>query len=141
MRIRERHHVKVSAVARAFVLVALLGPALWHQDTRGAHRAGHHRLRSGRCRTLADWRQRLPVLVVITVEAALVGAVCGFTIHATLGVLGALAVPPFTAGLYRGIQGVALALSAQLTAVVVDLVRRLRRARAPTRASAPSAGT
>ena len=79
-------------------------------------------------------------MVVITVEAALVGAVCGFTIHSTLAVLGALAVPPFTAGLYRGIQGVALALSAQLTAIVVDLVRRPSTGSAPTRASAPSAG-
>ena len=69
--------------------------------------------------TLADWRQRLPVLVVTTADAALVGAVCGLTIHDTLAVLGALAVPPFTAGLYRGIQGVALALSAQMSAVVI----------------------
>src|SRR5690606_9310868 len=112
------HHVKVSAVARAFVLVALFGPALWNQDTAGILALvtiGSVWLLS----TLADWRQRLPVLVVTTVDAALVGAVCGFTINDTLGVLGALAVPPFTAGLYRGIQGVALALSAQMSAVVV----------------------
>lgn len=118
MRVRERHHVKVSAVARGFVLVALLGPALWNQDgeaivalvTIGA---------VWFLSTMADWRQSLPVLVVTTVDAALVGAVCGFTINDTLGVLGALAVPPFTAGLYRGIQGVALALSAQMSAVVL----------------------
>src|SRR4029453_18101266 len=63
--------------------------------------------------------QRLPVLVVMTVEAAMIGAVCGFTIHSTLPVLGALAVPPFTPGLYRSLQGVALALFAQLSAVVI----------------------
>lgn len=118
MRIRERHHVKVSAVARAFVLVALFGPALWNQDKAGIIALvtiGSVWMLS----TLADWRQRLPVLVVTTVDAAVVGAVCGFTINETLGVLGALAVPPFTAGLYRGIQGVALALSAQMSAVVI----------------------
>ncbi len=118
MRIRERHHVKVSAVARVFVLVALLAPALWRQDTPAIVALvtiGSVWTLS----TLADWRQRLPVLLVTTVEAALVGAVCGFTLHSTLGVLGALAVAPFTAGLYRGIQGVALALSAQMSAVVV----------------------
>ena len=118
MRNRERHHVKVSAVARAFVLVALLGPALWDRNTPAIIAL----LTIGTVwtlSTLADWRQRLPVLVVTTVEAALIGAICGFTIHDTLAVLGALAVPPFTAGLYRGIQGVALAMSAQMSAVVV----------------------
>ncbi|WP_372733348.1 sensor histidine kinase [Nocardioides sp.] len=110
--------MKVSAVARAFVLVALLGPALWSRDTPATIAIitiGAIWMLS----TLADWRQRLPVLAVATAEAALVGAVCGFTIHSTLGVLGALAVAPFTAGLYRGIQGVSLALSAQMSAVVV----------------------
>jgi signal transduction histidine kinase len=118
LRIRERHHAKVGAVARAFVMVALLGPALWRQDAAAILAlltiSGVWTLS-----TLADWRQRLPVLVVTTAEAAMVGVVCGFTINSTLGVLGALAVPPFTAGLYRGIQGVALALSAQMTALVV----------------------
>lgn len=118
MRIRERHHVKVSAFARAFVFVALLGPALWDRNTPAIIAL----VTIGTVwtlSTLADWRQRLPVLVVTTVEAAVIGAVCGFTIHDTLAVLGALAVPPFTAGLYRGIQGVALALSAQMSAVVI----------------------
>ncbi len=118
MRARERHHVKVSAVARALVLVALLGPALWHQDTAGILAL----VTIGAVwalATIADWGQRLPVLVVSTVEAAMVGAICGFALDSTLGVLGALAVPPFTAGLYRGIQGVALALSAQMSAVVI----------------------
>ena len=118
MRIRERHHVKVSAVARAFVLASLFGPALWNQDTAGLIAL----VTIGAVwslSTLADWRQRLPVSLVTTVEAVVVGAVCAFTLSDTLGVLGALAVPPFTAGLYRGIQGVALALSAQMSALVV----------------------
>jgi signal transduction histidine kinase len=118
MRVRERQHVRLAAAARAFVLVALLGPVLWTQDTPGLIAL----VTIGAVwalTTLADWRQRLPVMLVITVEAAMVGAICGFTIHSSLAVLGALAVPPFTAGLYRSLQGVALALSAQLTAIVV----------------------
>jgi signal transduction histidine kinase len=118
MRRREQQHVRLSAAARSFVLVALLGPVLWSRDTAALVALvtiGAIWLLT----TLADWRQRLPVLLLATVEAALVGAVCGFTIHSSLAVLGALAVPPFTAGLYRAMQGVALALSAQLTAVVV----------------------
>jgi signal transduction histidine kinase len=118
MRVRERQHVRLAAAARAFVLVALLGPVLWTQDTPGLvalMTIGAVWVLS----TLADWRQRLPVMLVITVEAAMVGAICGFTIHGSLAVLGALAVPPFTAGLYRSLQGVALGLSAQLTAIVV----------------------
>ena len=118
MRIRDRQHVRLSAAARAFVLVALLGPVLWSRDTAALIAL----ITIGvvwTLSTIADWRQRLPVMVVVVVEAALVGAVCGFTIHTSLAVLGALAVPPFTAGLYRSLQGVALALSAQLTTVVV----------------------
>ena len=118
MRVRERQHVRLAAAARAFVLVALLGPVLWTQDTPGLvalMTIGAVWVLS----TLADWRQRLPVMLVITVEAAMIGAICGFSIHGSLAMLGALAVPPFTAGLYRSLQGVALGLSAQLTAIVV----------------------
>ena len=91
--------------------------------------------------TLADWRQRLPVMVVITVEAALVGAVCGFAIHSSLAVLGALAVPPVhRRPLPRRCRASRSALSAQLTAVVVVVVRVLRRPHHRSRASARSAG-
>lgn len=118
MRVRERQHVRLAAAARAFVLVALLAPVLWQRDAWGLGAI----VVIGciwSLSTLADWRQRLPVLVLVTVEATVVGAVCGFVVHETLAVLGALAVAPFTAGLYRSLQGVALALSAELTAVVV----------------------
>ena len=54
--------------------------------------------------TLADWRQRLPVMVVITVEAAADRRGLRLHAHSTLAVLGALAVPPFTAGLYRSLR-------------------------------------
>src|SRR3954463_4517672 len=117
MRVRERQHVRLGAAARAFVLVALLGPVLWAQDA-----AALVALLVIGCvwglTTLADWRQRLPVMLVIAMESAVVGAICGFTLESSLAVLGALAVAPFTAGLYRSLQGVAVALAAQLTAIV-----------------------
>src|SRR5262249_3561376 len=49
---------------------------------------------------------------------ALVGSVAGLSSHSTVAVLGAIAVPPFTAGLRRGTRGVTLSLSAELTTYV-----------------------
>ncbi len=63
-------------------------------------------------------RLGLNSVVASTVEAALVGAVCGLTLEAAPAVLGALAVPPFVASLRRGPRGMALALSAELTTLV-----------------------
>jgi signal transduction histidine kinase len=61
----------------------------------------------------------LPGTLLLVLDAALVGSVAGLSSHSTTAVLGAIAVPPFTAGLSRGIRGVSLALSAELTAYVV----------------------
>ena len=59
----------------------------------------------------------LPNSVVSTVEAALVGVVCGLTVEGTPGVLVTLAVPPFIAGLRQGARGVGWALATQLLAI------------------------
>jgi len=61
----------------------------------------------------------LPTTMLLVLDSAMVGSVAGLTSHASLAVLGAIAVPPFTAGLRRGTRGVALSLSAELTAYVV----------------------
>jgi signal transduction histidine kinase len=61
----------------------------------------------------------LPGTLLLVLDAALVGSVAGLSSHSTVAVLGAIAVPPFTAGLSRGIRGVSLSLSAELTAYVV----------------------
>ena len=93
MRVRERQHVELSAAARAFVLVALLGPVLWTQDTAalvalitiGAVWA---------LGTLADWRQRLPVMRGHHRRGGDGRARSAASrIHSSLAVLGALAVP------------------------------------------------
>ena len=44
---------------------------------------------------------------------------CALSLDVSLAVLGALAVPPFTAGLRRGPRGMLLALSAELIPLVV----------------------
>jgi signal transduction histidine kinase len=61
----------------------------------------------------------IPVVLLLVLDAALIGSVVGLSSHNHFAVIGALAVPPFTAGLQRGIRGVALSMSAQLTAYVV----------------------
>src|SRR3954452_16397245 len=60
----------------------------------------------------------LPATMLLVLDSALVGSVAGLSSVSTAAVLGALAVPPFTAGLRRGTRGVALSLSAELSAYV-----------------------
>ncbi|MDN4163488.1 sensor histidine kinase [Nocardioides abyssi] len=67
---------------------------------------------------LAEFRPGVSTGFATTFDAVVVGLVCGITVGDTLPVLAALAVPPFTAGLYRGAVGVALAMSAQLVALL-----------------------
>jgi signal transduction histidine kinase len=61
----------------------------------------------------------VPATLLLVLDSALVGSVAGLSAHSTVAVLGALAVPPFTSGLRRGTRGVALSLSAELSAYVV----------------------
>ncbi len=75
----------------------------------------------------------IPGTLLLVLDAALIGSVAGLSSHSTTAVLGAMAVPPFTAGLSRGLRGVALSLSAELTAYVVIAFSapETRRTRAP----------
>jgi signal transduction histidine kinase len=61
----------------------------------------------------------IPGTLLLILDAALVGSVTGLSSHSTTAVLAALAVPPFTGGLSRGVRGVALSLSAELSTYVV----------------------
>ena len=110
-------HLRISAAARGFVLLALGGPILWGQDVDsvlalaslalGWMLALNLELRLPRGRTLVG-----------VADAAFVGVVVAATTDSQ-AVLGALAVPPFVGGLWTGIRGVLLALSSQLATVVV----------------------
>jgi signal transduction histidine kinase len=64
----------------------------------------------------------LPLTLLLVLDSALIGSVAGLSSHSTTAVLGAMAVPPFTAGLSRGARGVALSLSAELAMFVVLVV-------------------
>jgi signal transduction histidine kinase len=64
----------------------------------------------------------IPPTLLLVLDSALIGSIAGLSSHSAVAVLGAIAVPPFTAGLRRGTRGVALSLSAELaTYVVVSL--------------------
>jgi signal transduction histidine kinase len=61
----------------------------------------------------------IPVVALFVLDSALIGSVVGLSSRNHLAVMGALAVPPFTAGLQRGTRGVALSMSALLSSYVV----------------------
>jgi signal transduction histidine kinase len=102
--------------ARIFGFVVLSIPLLWSREETGLLAL----LTIGIVWAAAVGADRLGLnsVVASSVEAALVGAVCGLTLEAAPAVLGSLAVPPFVASLRRGPRGMALALSAELVAMV-----------------------
>ena len=108
---------RIAAAARGFVLLALGGPILWGRDV--ASLVALAALGTGWLLAL-NLEMRAPRLRVplVVLDAGFVGLVAG-TELGDQAVLGALAVPPFVAGLWRGLRGVLLALSAELIAVVV----------------------
>lgn len=67
---------------------------------------------------LAEFRPGVSTGFATAFDAVVVGLVCGVAVGDALPVLAALAVPPFTAGLHRGAVGVALAMAAQLVALL-----------------------
>jgi signal transduction histidine kinase len=112
-----RQHTWLAVGARTFALLSLVMPLILK---------GNQLLLLALLATGAIWAAvtagellGIPATVLLVLDAALVGSVAGLSSHSTTAILGALAVPPFTAGLSRGLRGVALSLSAELTAYVV----------------------
>lgn len=114
---RNAPDLRIAAAARGFVLLALGGPILWDQKVPSVIALAA--LGTGWLLAL-NLEMRAPRLRVplVVLDAGFVGLVAG-TDLTSQAVLGALAVPPFIAGLWRGLHGVLLALSAELIAVVV----------------------
>ena len=108
---------RLAVGARIFGLLVLSVPVVWAREDTGLLAL----LTIGIVWSAAVAADRLGAnsLVTSTVEAALVGAVCGLTLEATPAILGSLAVPPFVASLRRGPRGMALALSAEMVSLVV----------------------
>jgi len=111
-----RQHIWLAVGARTFALLSLVMPLIVKNDQLlflallavGAIWAA----------VTAGELLGLPGTLLLVLDAALIGSVAGLCSHSTVAVLGAMAVPPFTAGLSRGIRGVALSLSAELSAYV-----------------------
>jgi signal transduction histidine kinase len=111
---------RLAVGARIFAFVVLSVPLLWSREDTGLLAL----LTIGIVWSAAVAADRLGLnsVAASTVEAALVGAVCGLTLEAAPAILGALAVPPFVASLRRGPRGMALALSAELVTLVAIAV-------------------
>ena len=67
--------------------------------------------------TVAD-RVAVIGFTAVLVEAGLVGLVAGISLDGRLTLVAALAVPPFTGALRRGVMGLALAISVEMIALV-----------------------
>ncbi len=119
-----RPHLRLTAGARLLALLAIGGPILWtrEHDAIGALAAiAVVWLLAQAAATLP----RLHRLADPTIEAALVGAICGLSLNSTVAVTAALALAPFVGGLRRGTTGVAFTTAAQLVCVVLPGVVRL----------------
>jgi signal transduction histidine kinase len=112
-----RQHTWLAIGARTFALLSLVMPLII---------GGNQLLLLALLATGAVWAAvtagellGLPATLLLVLDAACIGSIAGLSSHSTTAILGAMAVPPFTAGLSRGIRGVALSLSAELTAYVL----------------------
>jgi signal transduction histidine kinase len=112
-----RQHSWLAVGARTFALLSLVLPLILKHNQlmlMALLAIGAIWAAVTACELLDVPKTMLPVL-----DSALIGSVAGLSSHSTTAILGAMAVPPFTAGLTRGIRGVALSLSAELSTYVV----------------------
>lgn len=111
------HLLRLAVGARVFGIVVLSAPILLSRDTTAALAL----LAVGAIWLAATAADVLGLDHTITslVEAGLVGTVCALSLDSSLAVLGATAVPPFTASLRRGPRGMLQAVSAELIVLVV----------------------
>lgn len=111
------HHRRVAAIARGFGSVAMLVPLLWSRDAPALVALGFMAV-TWAVVTLLEWRTRITLDVLGGFEAGAIGLIAGMVVDRSPVVLAGLAIVPFTAGLYRGVWGVAISLSTELFAVV-----------------------
>src|SRR3954466_1965014 len=112
-----RQHIWLAVGARTFALLTLAMPLLLSRNNL---------LLMALLATGAIWAAvtagellEVPSTLLLVLDSALIGSVGGLSSHSTTTILGAMAVPPFTSGLSRGTRGVALSLSAELSAYVL----------------------
>src|SRR3954449_1756370 len=112
-----RQHIWLAVGARTFALLTLAMPLLLSQNNL---------VLMALLATGAIWAAvtagellEIPSTLLLVLDSALIGSIAGLSSHSTTAILGAMAVPPFTSGLSRGTRGVALSLSAELSAYVL----------------------
>ncbi|MGA8254978.1 MAG: sensor histidine kinase [Nocardioides sp.] len=111
-----RQLFRITVGSRLFALLALSAPVLWYRDQESVLAVaalGAVWLAA----ILAELQPRLDGIVP-TVEACLVGALCGISVTSAPVVLLALALPPFIAATLHGLRSSLVALSGQLAFVV-----------------------
>jgi signal transduction histidine kinase len=115
---RSWHSLRLGAAVRVCALVALLAPALWTQDAAALLAL----LAIGVVWVLgevSELQPALPVALTTVLEPLCVGVICGFALHTSTAMLGALAVGPLTAGLRQGAGGALAAFTAEVAGTVV----------------------
>jgi signal transduction histidine kinase len=113
---RDATHLNLAVRARGLALLVLAIPVVVLGDRVSVLALGSLAL-VWAAATAAD-RVAPGRLLVPILEGTLVGGIAALTIPQEAGVLGALAVPAFTAGLRGGVRFVSLALSAEIIALV-----------------------
>lgn len=114
----ERLPQRIVAVARAFVLLALIAPTLWSQDA-GALISLLGAGAAWMFITLLEVRRLASYAIIGITEGVLIGGGCGIAMSHSLAVLGALTMPPFAGAIYRGVWGVTMALASEVTSLVL----------------------
>jgi signal transduction histidine kinase len=107
---------RLDPTARAFALLALLGPVLWMREVAALPSLALLAL-VWTVANLAQRRTSLPAWALGVVEAVLVGVVVGVSLQHTTAVIAGLALPPCLAGLRAGARGAAATLAVELIAV------------------------
>ena len=108
---------RLATAARIFVLLALAVPVLWAWDTASLPFLGAIAV-VWAVAGIYDLRVAEPRIWPTLVEAGLVGLVCALGISVSPGLLVALVVPPFLAGLRHGNDGATEAVAAEMVSVV-----------------------
>ncbi len=109
MLLAHRQALRINAAARAFVLLAIGGPLLWGRDREGL--VGLSVLGAlWIALFLIERRSQRHPIVLTVVEATAVTITCLLALGDSPAILGALAAPPFVAGLRCGARGVLTAL-------------------------------
>jgi signal transduction histidine kinase len=116
--LRSWQSLRLGAAVRVCALVALLAPALWTRDEAALFALLAIGAMWG-LGEISEMQPSLPVALTTILEPLCVGVICGFALHTSTAMLGALAVGPLTAGLRAGASGALTAFAAEMAGTVI----------------------